>query len=579
MKIIYKFFKREIKWYIPIIGMLILVDLSQVVIPLFTKKAVDAITKNNTKLIIQYGLIILAVAAGIILIRYIYNYILRKLVLKLDFELKTSLFKQYVRMPKSYFEKQEIGDLMARVTNDTRAVRMFLIMGFLGGIDIILLGVTTFVMMFIMSAKLAVLVAAPLVLLVPLALNFGHKIHRYFKNVQSIFGEMTVRVREAISGIRVIKAFTRENFYLKLFESENEKYLRENMKLVKLDGFLEPAIDFLIYASLFILILYGGSLVIKNRISLGTLVAFSQYIGTLAWPMMAIGFTISLLQRARASLGRINEVLSAIPEVRDVKPITVGKLKGEIKIKNLTFRYPDANYSILKNITLDINPGELLGITGPTGSGKTTLIELIIRVYNPPEGTIFFSGYDIMKIPLKTLRGNIAYVPQEPFLFSDTIKENLTLGKKNATLNEINEALRIAAIKKTVDSLPNGLETVVGEKGITLSGGERQRIAIARAVLTKRPVMLFDDPLSAVDTDTEKEIIKNLKKYLKENKITAVINSQRISALSVADKVAVISRGRVIENGTPGQLFEEKGYYYHLYRKQILEGMRSDEKE
>ena len=575
MKVVFKFFKKEIKWYIPVILMLILVDLSQVVIPLFTKKAVDAISKSNVDLIIRYGIYVLVIATGIIIIRYTYNFILRKLVLKLDFELKTSLFAKYVKMPKSYFEKQEIGDLMARVTNDTRAVRMFLIMGFLGGIDIILLGVTTFVMMFIMSAKLAISVSMPLILLIPLALNFGHKIHRYFKNVQSIFGEMTVRVREAISGIRVIKAFTRENFYLKIFEGVNEKYLRENMKLVKLDGFLDPAIDFLVNSSLFILVLYGGTLVIKNRISLGTLVAFSQYIGTLAWPMMAVGFTISLMQRARASLSRINEVLNAEPEVRDIKPKNIDKIKGQIEIRNLSFAYPGAEYAVLKNIFLEINPGELLGITGPTGSGKTTLMELIIRVYNPPEKTIFIDGYDVMEIPLKVLRNNIAYVPQDPFLFSDTIAENIKLGKKNATDKEIEEAITIAAIRKSIESFPDKLKTRVGEKGITLSGGERQRIAIARAVITKRPIMLFDDPLSAVDTDTEKEIIRNLKEYLKKNKITAVITSQRVSALSVTDKIAVLSHGKIIEKGTSDELLRNEGYYYHLYRKQILEGMRT----
>ncbi len=578
MKTVFSFIKREIKWYIPIIVMLILVDLSQVIIPLFTKMAVNAITQGNVEMIVRYGLYILTVAIIIITIRYTYNYILRKLVLKLDFELKTSLFRKYMTMPKSYFEKQEIGDLMARVTNDTRAVRMFLIMGFLGGIDIILLGVTTFVMMFAMSAKLAILVSIPLILLIPLALNFGHKIHRYFKNVQSIFGEMTVRVREAISGIRVIKAFTRESFYLKLFENVNERYLRENMNLVKLDGFLDPAINFLIDTSMFILILYGGSLVIRDKISLGTLVAFSQYIGTLAWPMMAVGFTISLLQRARASLSRINQVLEKKPEIRDQKPLHIGKLNGKIKIENLTFTYPNMHFPVLKNILLEIKPGELLGVTGPTGSGKTTLLELIIRVYNPPKETIFIDEYDILDIPLKTLRNNIAYVPQEPFLFSDTIKENITLGKKDATQEEIEEAIRIAAIKKMVESLPGKLETIVGEKGVTLSGGERQRIAIARAVITKRPLILFDDPLSAVDTDTEKEIIKNLKEYLKSNKITAIITSQRVSALSVTDKIAVISQGKTIEIGSPEELVTKRGYYYHLFRKQILEGMKTDEK-
>ncbi len=557
--------------------MLVIVDFSQVIIPVFTKRAVDAITHNNIPLIVRYGVYILLIASCIIFIRYTYNYILRKLVLKLDYELKTSLFKKYLQMHKSYFEKQEIGDLMARVTNDTRAVRMFLIMGFLGGMDIVLLGITTFIMMFIMSARLAIFVAIPLFLLIPLALNFGHKIHKYFKNVQSIFGEMTVRVREAISGIRVIKAFTRENFYLVLFESVNEKYLRENMKLVKLDGFLDPAINFLINLSLFILVIFGGTLVIKNRISLGTLVAFSQYIGTLAWPMMAVGFTISLMQRARASLGRINEVLAAMPEVRDISPEKIDTIRGRIEIKNLTFSYPDSEKPVLNDITLSVMPGELLGITGPTGSGKTTLFEMLLRVYNPPSGTIFIDGTDIMKIPLETLRKSIAYVPQEPFLFSDMILENIKLGNKNASFEEVLRATEIASIRKGIESFPEKFETVVGEKGVMLSGGERQRVAISRAIITKRPVMLFDDPLSAVDTDTEKDIIRNLKEYLRENGITAIITSQRISALAITDRVAVLAKGKIIEQGKPAYLLEQKGYYYHLYRKQFLEGMISDE--
>ncbi len=555
--------------------MLTLVDFSQVIIPIFTKKAVDAIGKKNIHLIVQYGIYVLLVAGGIIIIRYTYNYILRKLVLKLDFELKTALFDKYLSMHKSYFEKQEIGDLMARVTNDTRAVRMFLIMGFLGGMDIILLGVTTFIMMFLMSPRLSIFVSLPLFLLIPLALNFGHKIHRYFKRVQGLFGEMTVRVREAISGIRVIKAFTRENFYLKLFDSVNENYLRENMKLVKLDGFLDPAIDFLINTSLFILILWGGILVIKNRITIGTLVAFSQYINTLAWPMMAIGFTISLMQRARASLGRIEEVLQAEPEIKDINPVPVNSLKGKIEVKNLSFKYPNSDNDILKNVSLNVNPGELVGITGTTGSGKTTLLEILLRIYNPPKSTVFIDGIDILQIPLKILKKSVAYVPQEPFLFSDTLLENIRLGKSSATMEEIEEAVRIAAIKKNIELLPDKFETLVGEKGITLSGGERQRIAIARAVITKRPIMLFDDPLSAVDTDTEKEIIRNLKKYLKENHITAIITSQRVSALTVMDRIVVMHGGRIIEQGSPQKLYNKKGYYYHLYRKQILEGIES----
>jgi len=574
MKDIWQFFKREKKRYAFIVSMLILVDGSQVIIPVFTKKAVDAINRRaNISLIVRYGGYMLAIAAFIVIIRYLYNYILRKLVLKLDYELKTSLFNKYLILPKSYFEREEIGDLMARVTNDTRAIRFFLIMGFLGGMDVLLLGVTTFIMMFIMSPLLSVLVVVPLVFLVPLALNFGRKIHIYFKNVQRIFGEITVRVREVISGVRVIKAFTRERFYLKLFRGVNEEYLQENMKLVKLDGFLDPAIDFLIHTSLFILIIWGGNLVIKDRISIGTLAAFAQYIETLAWPMMAIGFTISLFQRARASMERIQNVLKAVPEVRDINPIKVESIRGNIDIENLSFTYPDSKLSVLNSVSLSVREGELIGITGPTGGGKSTLAELLLRVYNPPLHKISFGGIDIMKIPLRTLRRSIGYVPQSPFLFSDTLLENIKLGKQDVTIEELEEAARIAFIYDDIMKLPDKFETVVGEKGVTLSGGERQRVAIARAVITKRPVMLFDDPLSAVDTDTEKTIIRNLREYLRENHITTILVSQRVSALTVMDRIIVVANGEILEEGTPDKLLYRRGYYFHLYRKQLLEGL------
>jgi len=295
-------------------------------------------------------------------------------------------------------------------------------------------------------------------------------------------------------------------------------------------------------------------------------VAFSQYIGTLAWPMMAIGFTISLMQRARASLGRINAVLQSEPEIADNKATNynIKSLKGNITVSNLHFKYPTGDIEVLKGINLFVNPGELLGITGPTGSGKTTLLELILRVYNPQERSIFIDKHEILKIPLKVLRRNIGYTPQEPFLFTDTILANIKLGRENATMEEVEQAAEIAAIRKTIESLPEKYNTIVGEKGITLSGGERQRIAIARAIITKRPIMLFDDPLSAVDTDTENTIIKRLRNYLRENNITAIITSQRISALTVMDRVAVISSGKIIEQGNPDELFNKGGYYYHL---------------
>lgn len=573
MKIVLRFFKKEFKLYGLIVFLLMVVDFSQVVIPIFTRNAIDAITNGNRSLILKNGIYIIIISFGIIAIRYFYNYLLRFLTLKLDNELKTSLFKKYLGLSKNFIQQSEIGDLMAKVTNDTTAVRMFLIMGLLGIMDIFFLGATTFISMFIMDARLTLIVILPLLFLIPLTLNFGRKIHVYFRKVQDLFGEMTVRIREAIGGIRVIKSFVRENFYLKNFMSLNEQYLRENVKLVKLDGFLDPTITLFINISMLNLILFGGLLFIRNSVNIGTIVAFFQYIETLAWPVMAVGFSIALYQRARASLARIQDALNIKPEIKDSNPSPVNSLKGIIKFNNLSFKFENDENYILKHLSLEIQPGTLIGITGPPGAGKTTLLNLIMRLYNTEKESVTVNELDINNIPLKVLREKIAYVPQEPFLFSDSISNNIKLAKEHATEKEIEEAAKIADIYKDILTFSNGFDTIVGEQGITLSGGERQRVSIARAIITKRPLIIFDDPLSAVDTETERNIIKKLKLFLRDNKITAIIVSQRVSALSILDDIIVISNGKIIEHGKPEELFKKKGYYHHLYRKQLLEGV------
>lgn len=573
MKIILKFFKKEFKLYALIISLLLIVDSSQVIIPIFTKRAIDAIANSNKSLILKNGLYIIIVSAAIIAIRYFYNYILRYLTLKLDYDIKISLFNKYLNLPKKLIQQSEIGDLMARVTNDTTAVRSFLIMGFIGIIDIFFLGITTFVSMFIMNAKLTLIVILPLLILIPITLNFGKKIHLYFRKVQDLFGEMTVRIREAIGGIRVIKAFVRENFYLNLFMNINEQYLRENLKLVKLDGFLDPTINLLINISMFNLLVFGGLFFIRNKADIGTIVAFFQYIQTLAWPVMAIGFSIALYQRAKASLNRIEEALNIKPEIIDTHPKQIESLKGNITINKLSFKFGEDENFILKDVSVEIDQGTLVGITGPPGSGKTTLLNLIMKIYNTKRNTINIDRVDVFDIPLKLFKEQIAYVPQEPFLFSDSILNNIKLAKENATTEEVEQAAKIADIHKDILNFPQSYETIVGEQGVTLSGGERQRVSIARAIITKRPIMIFDDPLSAVDTETERNIIQNLKEFFKDNKITAIIVSQRISALSILDKVIVIANGKILEQGKPDELLDKNGYYYHLYRKQLLEGI------
>jgi ATP-binding cassette subfamily B protein len=573
MKIILKFFKKEFKLYALIISLLLIVDSSQVIIPIFTKRAIDAIANSNKSLILKNGLYIIIISAAIIAIRYFYNYILRYLTLKLDYDIKISLFNKYLNLPKKLIQQLEIGDLMARVTNDTTAVRFFLIMGFIGIIDIFFLGITTFVAMFIMNAKLTLIVILPLLILIPITLNFGKKIHLYFRKVQDLFGEMTVRIREAIGGIRIIKAFVRENFYLSLFMNINEQYLKENLKLVKLDGFLDPTINLLINISMFNLLVFGGLFFIRNKADIGTIVAFFQYIQTLAWPVMAVGFSIALYQRAKASLNRIEEALNIKPEIIDAHPKQIEFLKGNITINKLSFKFGEDENFILKDVSVEVDQGTLVGITGPPGSGKTTLLNLIMKIYNTKRNTINIDRVDVFDIPLKLFKEQIAYVPQEPFLFSDSILNNIKLAKENATTEEVEQASKIADIHKDILNFPRSYETIVGEQGVTLSGGERQRVSIARAIITKRPIMIFDDPLSAVDTETERNIIQNLKEFFKDNKITAIIVSQRISALSIFDKVIVIANGKILEQGKPDELLNKNGYYYHLYRKQLLEGI------
>lgn len=572
MKLIRDFFRKEWKAYIVIVSVLIIVDLLQVVIPYFTRNSVNSIVSKNSRVLILNVSLILGAGFLIVVLRYLYNSILRFQVLKFDYDLKNKLYQKYLYLKREDLQKFEIGDLMARVTNDTMSVRMFLIMGFFAIVDIFVLGITTFGSMLILSRKLALITVWPLVFLIPVTLNFGKKIHKIFKNVQSIFAEMTVRVREVIGGIRVIKSFVREDYYLHLFRNVNESYLRENIKLVKLDGFLDPTINFFINISLANLVIFGSNLVVKNQVEIGTVVAFFQYILTLAWPVMAIGFFIALTQRARASLSRINEILEL--NVEDTNKGRFIDLRGEIFIRNLTFSYSNGQ-NVLNNINLKLDDKKILGVTGLPGSGKTTLINLILRIYEPEKGQIFINGFDITEVSLNCLRSQITFVPQEPFLFADTILNNIKVGNPDATFEEVVEAAKLASIHEDIMKFVDGYNTLVGEQGITLSGGEKQRLSIARAVITKKPIMLFDDPFSAVDADTEMEIIKNLREFLIGNSITAILVSQRVNALSISDYMAVLDKGKLIEFGEPEKLIKEEGFYYHLYRRQLLEGVLS----
>lgn len=566
MKILNEYFRKEFFRYIVITFLLVAVDFGQVFIPRYTRSAIDSISQKNISGLTKYSIYIIIISFGIVLLRFLYQALLRYAVLRFDNQLKNRIFENYVFFSKKDLEKFEIGDLMSRVTNDTTALRMFLIMGFLAIVDIFILGITTFVFMARMNLKLTVAVALPLILLFPIALNLGSKIHNIYRKINTIFADMSVRVRELVEGIRVIKAFVKENYFKSLFANVNEEYIKENIRLVKIDGFFDPLVNFLINFSIVILIFYGGSLYIQNRVDIGTIAAFFQYIQTLSWPMMAVGFSIALFRRATASLSRIEEVLS-------IKNEFSGLVKNDInriKVSNLNFSY-DGNVLVLKNINIEFEKGYIYGITGNPGSGKSTLLQALLKIIDVPSNTIFFDNTDIKAISFKTIKNLFAYVPQEIFLFSDTIENNIRVGKPDATFDEVVEASKVASLYDSIMSFKDKFKTVVGEQGITLSGGEKQRVAIARAILSKKPFLILDDAFSSVDFTTEFNIIKNLDEYAKKYGLTVILVSSRLSALMISKKIFVIFDGEVIEEGTFKELLDKQGYLYHIYKRQLLE--------
>jgi ATP-binding cassette, subfamily B, multidrug efflux pump len=542
-----------------------------ILFPQVIQRAVDGLKNGVTvhKLGI-YALALLAVA----LIKAVFQFLTRWVVIgisrEIEFDLRNDLFHHLEKLSYSYYQRTRTGDIMARATNDLNAVRMLLGPAIMYSANTIVFTAGALVFMLSISPKLNVFEFLPLPVESIIFQYFGNRIHERFERIQAMFSDISARAQENFSGARVIKAYVQEEPEITAFEASNREYIARSLKLVRLMGMLWPTLETMLGLAIVLVLWLGGREVLQHRITVGQFIAFNTYMVQLTWPVIALGWVINIFQRGTASMGRINEVLVEKPEIVDGPEVLSRQnvdLRGDIEFRNLNFAYD--GHSVLNNINLRIPAGSSLAIVGPTGSGKTTLVNLIPRIYDAAAGSVLIDGRPIRQYPLEVLRRQIGFVPQETFLFSETVRENIAFGTAQATDEEVKIAADAANIAADIEGFPDGYKTVVGERGITLSGGQKQRTAIARAIIRNPRILVLDDALSSVDTQTEDKILNHLRHVMHGR--TTVFISHRVSTVRNADQIAVLHGGRIVELGTHAELIERNGYYNDLYNKQLLE--------
>jgi len=553
--------------------MLVAVDITQLISPRVVQKAIDYIiaaytnSESNYSYLWRFTILIFALALAIGIFRFLWRMIILGMSHFIELDFKNVLFRHLLSLSNSFFSKVKTGDIMAHMTNDMSAIRRACAFGIIAGFDAIFLFLATLVFMLFLNVKLTLYAMIPLPIISLISLFFVRILFKKFKSVQESFSTMTEKVREMISGIKIIKAFQQEELEARNFDKLSQDYLEKNISLIKIWGTMFPLIFLFSEIGMAIILWVGGQQVILNELTTGELVAFFSYIGIITWPMMAIGMVTNIFQRGNASYKRILDFLEEKPDIYDKPHAERRILKGEIRLEDVCFSFDEQ--VILDEINMDIKQGEYIGICGGIGSGKSIVARLILRIIEPQKGRIFYDSINYKKISISAVRDSIGYIPQDSFLFSDTIENNVRFGKTDATEEKIVEACKVASVHKNIMELKDKYKTVVGEKGVTLSGGQKQRLCIARAILRRPQILILDDALSAVDTNTEKEIIRNLESFCKG--ITTIIISHRISSFIRADKIFVLDKGRIESSGTHRELIKKSEIYKSIYKIQKLE--------
>ena len=538
--------------------------------PVFLQRAVDDLTTRVTSsAMLRYGglIILTAIFQGIFL--FTQRRLLINMSRHIEYDVRNDFYEHLQKLPLHFYQTQRTGDLMARATNDLSAVRMVVGPALMYSLNTVFATALILPTMARINWRLTVMSFLSMPLVAAATHYFSKRIHDRFEKVQEYFGTISNRAQESLSGVRVIRAYAREAGEMESFGRVNREFVNRNLRLIRLSGVFHPILTFFIGLGFIAVLWYGGKLKIEGQISIGQFTQFTVYLGLLVWPMIALGWVINLFQRGMASMGRLNAILSIEPEIADDDARDVRQIEGEVEFRDLTFSYGASQKPVLKQVNLRIAPGQTVAFVGAVGSGKTTLMNLVPRLLDAERGQVLIDGRPIREIPLSILRSSIGYVPQETFLFSDSIAENIAFGVESATPEEIERAAIESGIADDISEFPSRYETMVGERGITLSGGQKQRTSIARAIIRRPKILILDDALSSVDTYTEEKILRHLRKIMRDR--TSLLVSHRVSTVKDADLIVVLDNGQIAERGTHDELIAHGGLYAELYEKQLLE--------